>query len=161
VTINYRPIRRVDYLIVHCSATTPDMDVGRAEIERWHRERGFFAVGYHYVVRRDGTVEKGRPEDQPGAHAVGYNEKSIGVCLVGGVEHFDKNRNKRREQDEFVARDNFTPAQKSSLATLLKDLKARYPQAAVLGHRDLPPRAHGTTKECPGFDVRAWWASQQ
>jgi N-acetyl-anhydromuramyl-L-alanine amidase AmpD len=59
------------------------MDIGREEIEAWHLERGFDAVGYHFIIRRDGTIEEGRPLDVMGAHAKGFNAESLGVCLVG------------------------------------------------------------------------------
>ena len=99
-------------------------------------------VGYNYVVRRNGTVEVGRPEDESGAHARGYNHKSIGIALVGGCT----------EDDVKVAENNFTSEQWESLDTLVRGLKVNYPKAKVLGHRDL----EGVTKECPSFDVQSW-----
>jgi N-acetylmuramoyl-L-alanine amidase len=118
------------------------MDIGREEIDAWHRHRGFLMVGYNYVVRRNGTVEVGRPEDESGAHARGYNHKSIGIALVGGCT----------EDDVKVAENNFTSEQWESLDTLVRVLKVNYPKAKVLGHRDL----EGVTKECPSFDVQSW-----
>lgn len=140
----YKPIKSVDYLVVHCSATRASQDIGAKDIDRWHREKGWFAIGYHYVIRRSGAIEKGRPDDQPGAHAVGYNHLSLGICLAGGVA-----------ADGKTAEQNFTSEQYAALAGLLKKLKARYPNATVLGHRDLP----GVHKACPSFDVRPWWAT--
>ena len=78
--------KRTDFIAVHCSATRPSMDVGVKEIDQWHRARGFSGgVGYHYVIRRDGTLEHGRAEAAVGAHVEGYNHNSVGVCLGGGV----------------------------------------------------------------------------
>jgi N-acetyl-anhydromuramyl-L-alanine amidase AmpD len=127
-------------IVVHCAATPPKADIGVKEITRWHRERGFLAIGYHWVIRRDGTVEPGRREDLIGAHAVQVNDRSVGVCLVGGVDA------------KGNPEDNFTPDQMVALKGLLDSLAVRYPGAEVLGHRDIP----GVAKACPSFDVRAW-----
>ena len=140
--MSWNKIKSVDYLVVHCSATKEDMDIGVADIRRWHRQRGFLDVGYHYVIRRDGTIEKGREETVPGAHARGFNEKSLGVCLVGGVE-----------SDGETAEQNFTPQQYESLKSLLFDLRDKYPGSQVLGHRDLPR----VNKACPSFDMPQLW----
>lgn len=139
-------MRPINALVVHCSATGPAADVGAVDIDRWHKQRGFRRIGYHYVIRRDGTVEKGRPDTEVGAHAEGYNKASIGICLVGGVD----------ASKRMNPQDNFTPAQKDALRTLLYQLRALYPDATVLGHRDIP----GVAKACPSFDVKAWWAAQ-
>lgn len=127
---------KVKFLVVHCADTPAHMDVGVKEIRRWHLERGFFDVGYHYVIRRDGTIEKGRPDDRPGAHVQGYNGKSLGICLVGG----------------WKGENNFTPQQFSTLQGLLILLRLNHPDAKVVGHRDI---AKG--KLCPGFDAIDWW----
>jgi len=131
---------QVKFIIVHCSATPPAMDIGAAEIDRWHRERGWLGIGYHGVIRRDGKLESGRPLDRPGAHAKGYNYESIGVCLVGGVD------------DHGQPENNFTPEQFAQLRIILDQLSQRFPNAEILGHRDLP----GVAKACPCFNVRAW-----
>lgn len=137
----------VKYLVVHCSATAASQDVDLAEIDRWHRKRGFVKVGYHFVIKRNGEVQQGRSLTEAGAHAQGFNNKSIGICLVGGVA----------EKDKKTAEDNFTNAQLDSLADLLFSMAHYYPDAEVLGHRDLP----SVHKDCPSFDVRKWWASVQ
>lgn len=131
----------VKYLVVHCSATPPKMNVDAREIDRWHRLRGFIRIGYHYVIKRNGQVEQGRPITDPGAHVEGYNHESIGVCMAGGVNA--KN----------VPEDNFTLDQKAALGALLVTLKTLFPKAEVIGHRDLNPN-----KACPSFDAKAWWA---
>lgn len=155
--MNYKPIASVDFLVVHCSATTPDMDVGAKEIERWHKEQGYFAIGYHYVIRRNGAVEKGRPNDQPGAHVAGHNHNSLGICMVGGVKWIDLNRNGKREVNELNAESNFTPEQFDALHKLLHELHAKHPSAEILGHRDIERRdGKKYTKACPSFDVPFW-----
>lgn len=132
---------KIDYIVIHCSATNPLHDIGVVEIDSWHRKRGFKKVGYHYVIRRSGAIDTGRKESEPGAHVQGYNSRSIGICVVGGV-------NSANEPEA-----NYTPAQYDSLSRLVEQLTFRYPDAEVLGHRDFP----GVNKACPCFDVREWW----
>ncbi len=133
-------MRNITMVVVHCSATPPGMDIGAKEIDRWHREtpRNWSQIGYHFVIRRDGTLETGRPLSITGAHARGYNKRSIGVCLVGGVNDEDGD-----------SEGNFEVGQFDTLRTLLMTLHARYEGLTILGHRDLP----GVTKDCPCFDV--------
>lgn len=130
-----------DWIILHCAYTPPDMDIGAAEIRKWHvKDNGWADIGYHYVIRRNGAVENGRPEGQMGAHTKGYNMRSLGICLVGGMREGDK------------APDcNFTAAQWASLASLVTDLLTRHPEAKVAGHRDFDPG-----RACPTFDAKAW-----
>lgn len=136
--------QRVHFIVIHCSASPPNAKVNASVIDRWHRERGFRKIGYHWIVNRDGAVEAGRSPTEIGAHAEGFNANSIGICLVGGVDA--KN----------VPENNFTKDQFESLAFLLKGLVKVYPDAEILGHRDLP----NVAKACPSFDVRAWLATQ-
>ena len=133
--------KTTDFIVVHCSATTSKMDIGAAEIDRWHRGKGWQTIGYHYVVRRDGTIEEGREVDVIGAHVEGHNANSVGVCMVGGVA-----------ADGKTAENNFTPEQFASLKQLVARLKTKYPKAVVQGHRDF----HGVAKACPSFNVKAW-----
>jgi len=148
-------VKPINLLVVHCSATPPSRDIGVSEIRGMHRQRGFKDVGYHYVIRRDGRIEKGRPDNVIGAHVSGHNNGSLGICLVGGVK-----------ADGKTAEANFTPAQYAALETLLKDLHGRYPAARICGHRDLSPDKNGDgrvtsnewLKQCPCFDVEPWWA---
>lgn len=137
-------MRAINLIVVHCSATGERHDIGVVNIREWHKARGMVDIGYHYVIRRDGTVEQGRPESEPGAHAVGYNHDSLGICLVGGVD-----------ADNKAAADfNYSRAQMRALEALLDALLVKYPASRILGHRDLP----GVVKACPCFDVRAWWS---
>lgn len=147
----------VKYLIVHCSATPPDQDIGAAEIDRWHRRRGFFKVGYHYVIRRNGTIEHGRSITEIGAHAQPWNSKSVGICLIGGVRR-EPDADGKGDADgpkwDLVPEANYTKAQLSSLRTLLMQLRDEYfPNAEVIGHRDVP----GVRKACPCFNIKKWW----
>ena len=150
-----RPLKPEDVrlIVIHCSATSPKQDIGLAEIDRWHRQRGMLRVGYHRIIRRDGTIENGRSLNEPGAHAAGFNRQSIGVCLVGGVDV----RNKPE--------DNFTPEQWAALKTLCGSLVTMmFPKARIVGHRDLSPDMNGDgvvdfsewKKACPSFDVAKW-----
>ncbi|KGK41209.1 lysozyme [Nitrincola sp. A-D6] len=133
---------RTDFIVVHCSATNENQDIGAYDIDRWHRGRGWLKIGYHYVIKRDGTLEVGRNENAVGAHAHGYNSNSVSVCMVGGVSADDHNK----------AVNNFTDAQFKTLQATLTVLKARYETAEILGHRDLP----NVAKACPCFDTREW-----
>lgn len=139
--VQFKPRSETTLLIVHCSATKPTMNVGLREIRQWHKERGFLDVGYHFIIRRDGTVEDGRDVSAIGAHCEGKNYTSVGVCLVGGVN------------DKMQPEANFTPQQMESLKTLLSGLKGEYPQASVHGHHDFAAKA------CPSFDVQRWLKS--
>lgn len=134
-------MREIKYIVVHCAATKPSQDIGVAEIRDWHvKGNGWRDVGYHYIIRRDGRVEDGRPIAQAGAHVAGYNSNSIGVCLVGGVD------------DKGQPEANYTSAQWEALKSKLRALKQQFPQAAIQGHRDFPKVA----KACPCFDVIPW-----
>lgn len=132
--------QNVAYIVVHCSATPPQVKVDRAVIDRWHRERGWLGIGYHFVIKRDGTVETGRPLTDVGAHVEGFNEKSVGICLAGGTD------------EALKPQDNFTDEQRISLATTLKAMLREFPRAQIVGHRDL-----NKNKACPSFDVAKWW----
>jgi len=131
-------MRKIEYLVVHCSATKPSMDVPVSMVKQWHLDRGWSDIGYHYYIRRDGTLRLGRKEETTGAHVKGYNRNSIGVCYEGGLN----------EQGE--AEDNRTEAQKLVLKTLLLSLKHRYPKSIIQGHRDF----EGVRRDCPCFDAK-------
>jgi N-acetyl-anhydromuramyl-L-alanine amidase AmpD len=135
--MSWKKLQEVRYIVIHCADTPPDMDIGAEEIRMWHLKRGWLDIGYHWVIRRDGTIEDGRPSDRPGAHARGYNHISFGICLVGGK-----------------GGDNFTDAQWDALAGLVIGLKVGHPEREVLGHRDLPY----VQKACPQFDAKDWWS---
>lgn len=129
-------MRKINEIIVHCAATQEGKDFTVQQIDSWHRQRGFRCIGYHYVIYRDGSVHCGRPESQVGAHCTGHNANSIGVCYIGGCA-----------ADGKTPKDTRTDAQKASLLKLLRELKAKYPVAAIHGHRDF------ANKACPSFDA--------
>lgn len=161
--MSWKTIREVKYLIIHCAATRPDMDIGAEEIRRLHLSKGWLDIGYHYVIRRKGGLDLGRPLTQPGAHARGYNHLSLGICLVGGCELYGPKKTPTAADwyanyaAKAPAEDNFTDIQFTVLKHLITGLKMEYPDAEVLGHRDLP----NVPKECPSFDAPAWWEAIQ
>lgn len=133
-------MRKIEKIIIHCTATPPETNIGVSEIDAWHKEKGWKGCGYHYVIKRDGEIQKGRRVEEIGAHTKGFNAKSIGIALVGGV---DKNGK---------AKDTKTKKQEESLRVLLGELLEEFEGAEVLGHRDLDKN-----KECPSFDVKEWF----
>lgn len=131
----------VKYIAIHAAATKPGMDIGAKEIQEWHRERGWSEIGYHYVIRRDGYLERGgRMLYEQGAHVAGWNHCSVGICLVGGIDN------------NGLPQNNFTPNQYTTLEDLLIELRMFYPDAVIQGHRDFPD----VRKACPCFDVKTW-----
>ena len=131
------------FIAIHCAATKPSMDIDAAWVDRLHRAQGWAGIGYHRFIKRDGTIQQGRPDDAVGAHVAGYNETAIGICMAGGVA-----------EDGTTPEDNFTSDQFLSLMVVVKELAKKYPQAVVQGHRDFPRVA----KACPSFDVKSWLA---
>lgn len=117
------------YLVVHCSDSPQGRGDSAETIHRWHKERGWDGIGYHYVITEIGEVQNGRPHYWTGSHVRGHNENSLGICLIG-----DK---------------TFTPKQMDALKALLNRLNKEYPEAVICGHRDLD-----SGKTCPNFDVR-------
>ena len=142
-------MRKIDLIIIHCSATRADSDFSAQDVNTAHRYRGFSSWGYHYYIRKSGQVELMRSEDVPGAHARGYNANSLGVCYEGGLDCHG------------LAKDTRTEWQRHSLRVLVRALKMDYPEARIIGHRDLSPDVNGNgevepmewTKECPCFEV--------
>ena len=134
-------MRKISYIAVHCTATRPSMDIGVKTIRKWHKQRGWRDIGYHWIIRRDGTLEKGRPEEQAGAHVAGHNKYSIGISLAGGVS-----------EGSLTPEMNYTDEQMETLELWLKAAHARFPDAIIQGHRDFP----GVAKACPCFDVKPW-----
>jgi len=141
----------VKYIVIHCAATTADMDTDIADIDRWHRQRGFTKVGYHYFIKRNGTIQHGRSVEEYGMHllvegveqgaqVLNYNDCSIGICMAGGIN------------SKGAAENNFTDAQFASLIVLLDQMRGWFPTAIIQGHRDFP----NVAKDCPSFDVRSW-----
>ena len=132
---------KTNFIVVHCAATKPSMDTSAADIDRWHRERGWLKIGYHFVVRRNGEIEEGRHIEEVGAHASGYNYSSVSVCLIGGLS-----------EDGKSSENNFTEEQWESFGAVIDTLTNRYPNAKVIGHNDI------SKKDCPTFNVGEWYA---
>lgn len=130
-------MRKINKIIVHCSATPEGRNNTIEDIDRWHKAKGWRGVGYHYVIHLDGSIHKGRDESVIGAHCSGQNTNSIGICYVGGLA-----------KDGKTPKDTRTDAQKQSLIKLLKELKAKYPNATIHGHREFAAKA------CPSFDAK-------
>ena len=129
-------MRHIDLIVVHCSATRCNRSFPVTALIRCHADR-FGFTGYHYYITRDGTTYQTRHEQLVGAHAVGYNSHSLGVCYEGGYDEHGR------------ATDTRTPKQKRALLKLLRRLKTEHPDARILGHRDLPD----VHKDCPCFDA--------
>jgi len=129
------------YIVVHCSQTRPSQNIGAKEIDRWHRERGWLKIGYAKVIKRDGTVEQGRDDDELQAHVKNYNHISTSVCVIGGA----------KEENWKEGEDNFTGDQFESLKKVLEEQVIKYPEARIVGHYELDER-----KTCPNFNVREY-----
>lgn len=128
--------RRINEIIVHCTATPEGRDYTVADIRQMHKAQGWVDIGYHYLIYRDGSIHEGRNVDMVGAHCQGHNAQSIGVCYVGGVA-----------RDGKTPKDTRTAAQKDALIHLLMQLVCLYPDATIRGHRDFAAKA------CPSFDA--------
>lgn len=127
-------MREITRIIVHCSDTPASMDIGVDEIRKWHKEKGWSDIGYHFVIRRNGTIETGRPIEIPGAHVKGHNHDSIGICLIGGGGgKFD-----------------FTQCQFSSLTALIEVIDP-FGKMTLHAHNEYSP------KSCPAFSVKEWF----
>lgn len=138
IACQHKASRRIDEVIVHCSATPEGRAVSVDTIRQWHRDRGWKDIGYHYVVLLDGTLAEGRPEAQVGAHVAGHNTGTLGIVYVGGVA-----------ADGKTAKDTRTPDQKATLLAAVKALIAKYPAIKkVSGHNQY------ANKACPSFSVQ-------
>lgn len=144
-------MRKIHLIVIHCSATREDRTLTPDDLEISHRRRGFNGIGYHYYIRKDGTIVPTRPLERIGAHARNFNTESIGVCYEGGL-------NRRG-----CPADTRTPEQRASLHLLVHQLLERFPGSRVCGHRDLSPDLNGNgeiepeewVKACPCFEVKA------
>ena len=133
-------MRRIDEIIVHCTATPEGMPMTVKRIDEIHRtEKKWACIGYHKVIYLDGTIHDGRPLEQVGAHCLNHNAHSIGVCYVGGCE-----------KDGKTVKDTRTPEQKVALANILEELHKQFPNATLHGHREF------SNKKCPSFDVHEY-----
>ena len=129
-------MRKINLIIIHCTATLEGMDFKAKDIDKWHKQKGWKGIGYHYVIDLDGKIEKGRPEEEIGAHCVGKNKNSIGIVYVGGLNA------------KGQPCDTRTKEQKEALWELLRQLLVKYPKATIHGHNEF------INKACPCFNVR-------
>lgn len=149
--------RRIDYVVVHCTATPEGQDKTVEQIRAEHKDQGWSDIGYHYVIDLQGKVHLGRDVDISGSHVSGYNSYSIGVVYVGGLEN-----DPRKAYSRLKAKDTRTEAQRAALLSLLIDLRKLYPNAKIVGHRDFSKDKNGNgiidpwerLKECPSFDAK-------
>lgn len=130
-------MRNIKEIIIHCSATRESANFHASDIDKWHKAKGWKGIGYHYVIDLDGTIEKGRPVNQVGAHCTNHNIYSIGICYIGGLAN-----------DGKTPKDTRTKAQKDSMLKLLIQLIMEYPNATIHGHNEFAAKA------CPCFDVQ-------
>ena len=136
-------MRKINKIIIHCSATPEGREHDVADIRRWHLKRGFNDIGYHYLIHIDGTIEEGRPINKQGAHCSGENRGSIGICYVGGMS-----------KDMKKAKDTRTQAQKDSLIKLMHELIYKYNKDMTIhGHNEY------ANKACPSFNVQEEYAN--
>ena len=136
-------MRKINKIIIHCTATPEGREHDVADIRRWHLKRGFNDIGYHYLIHIDGTIEEGRPINKQGAHCSGQNKGSIGICYVGGMS-----------KDMKKAKDTRTQAQKDSLIKLMHELIYKYNKDMTIhGHNEF------ANKACPSFNVQEEYAN--
>jgi len=128
--------KTINKIIIHCSATKEGVDFKINDVRQWHKARGFIDVGYHYVIELDGTIRRGRDEDQTGSHCKGYNKNSIGICYIGGL---DRDGNPK---------DTRTSEQKHAMKILIESLKDKYNNVTIHGHNEF------SNKACPCFNVK-------
>lgn len=161
-------MKKIDTIIIHCTATPEGMDFRASDIDRWHKEQGWQMIGYNYVIDLDGTVEVGRPLSMTGAHCKGWNNRSIGIVYVGGVASAVDKRGRlvaaKDVKGNPIPKDTRTPAQKKALNDLVYKLLDKYPDVTrIIGHRDTSPDLNGDgkitpnewIKACPCFDVQS------
>ena len=136
-------MRKINKIIIHCTATPEGREHDVADIRRWHLKRGFNDIGYHYLIHIDGTIEEGRPINKQGAHCSKENKGSIGLCYVGGMS-----------KDMKKAKDTRTQAQKDSLIKLMHELIYKYNKDMTIhGHNEY------ANKACPSFNVQEEYAN--
>ena len=129
--------RQTKKIIIHASQTTVNHDIGVDEIKKWHTDKGWSDIGYHFVVRLNGEIERGRNIMLEGAHCKGHNHDSIGICYVGGALNKDETGDTRTEE------------QKKSLLNLIDFLQKTYGNLDTYGHKNFTD-----LKDCPFFDAK-------
>ena len=139
-------------LAIHCTATREGQDISAATVDKWHRDQKWAGIGYHYLIRLDGSIEAGRPEDTVGSGIAGHNAETVHIVYAGGLDN------------NLKPKDTRTPDQKAAMALLVRHLDAKYRFKKIGGHRDYSPDKNGNgtiernewLKDCPCFDVTGW-----
>lgn len=134
-------MRKINLIVLHCSATREDREYTPEQLERDHRARGFITAGYNYYIRRSGCLLYMRPLEQVPAHVKGFNQNSIGICYEGGLSRLGEPKDTR------------TPEQKGTILALLHMLLIRFPGCRICGHCDLM-----SLKACPCFNAAKEYA---
>lgn len=153
-------MRRIDEIIIHCSDSPEGRNDKAEDIRKWHKQRGFNDIGYHYVIDLDGTVEQGRPIEQAGAHCTGHNAHSIGICYIGGAYWRDGVNAKGKPikgkdgKAVLIPKDTRTILQRMAMKELVAQLREQFPEATVHGHREF------ANKACPCFDIQAEFGTE-
>lgn len=129
-------MRKINKIIVHCTATPEGREHDVEEIRRWHKKRGWSDIGYHWLIRIDGMIRPGRPETRMGAHCKNHNADSIGLVYVGGMD------------TDMNPKNTMNPEQETAMVNLIQSLQEKYPGATVHGHNEF------SSKACPSFDVQ-------
>lgn len=138
-------MRKITEIIIHCSATPEGKDYTVADIDRWHRQRGFRKIGYHFVIYRDGSIHAGRAKSEVGAHCEGHNTISIGICYIGGLRPSQPPL--KGGAATYKPADTRTKEQREAMLALIEQLQEEFPQATIHGHNEFAPKA------CPCFKV--------
>ena len=155
VGLRFKPRTSTTGITLHCSATKPSMNWVAHDVDRAHRMQGWLCIGYHFIIRRDGVVEEGRPFDAMGSHCLdgGRNNSHIGVCLIGGVSENPLTHKPGWAWNGSDSECNFTGAQQQALPLLIDYIEDKAgKKLAVEGHREVP----GVKKACPSFNVQHW-----
>lgn len=142
----------IEYLVVHCSGTPPETDIDAIYLDTIHRGYGWRKIGFHLVIKRDGTIQRGRPETEAGQHLKGYDDRSLSICLIGGLHESETYT--RRGTSFRKPWPDYEEEQLESLRAMLNAWKVKYPKAVVLGHSDI-----NRGRCCPCFDVPTWYSS--
>ena len=146
----YSNSRVMNTIVIHCSATKENKDYSSVDIKKWHLQRGVNDIGYHFIIKLDGTIEIGRSLDKVGAHVAGNNTGSIGICYIGGLDSKGKSKDTRTDE------------QKESLLNLINLLKKNINIKEIKGHRDFSKDLNCDgkidkfeyIKDCPCFEVK-------
>jgi N-acetylmuramoyl-L-alanine amidase len=171
-------MRSINTIVIHCSASQNGVAISPAQIDAWHKARGFARksadvkqyrpelphIGYHWLVLADGRVQAGRDKSEVGAHVAGRNANSIGICMVGTDKFFAAQWKALADLLGTIAYSWFSPRTPWPLTPAQTINAFAQMNVRIVGHRDLSPDLNGDgkitpnewLKTCPGFDVSSW-----